>query len=171
MKRVKGLLVGIIIGLAACFAGGCGEDEGGSGSSYYMQFKYKGKDYKITSSILAQYTRDEMFGAVSYRLLAAKESISLQIDVFHELEAGESYDIICGTSVYHPDIEVTISSDGETIDESYHSYENVKETIGELVITKMTEKAMEGKFSCKMNDGEVTGGKFKLRYENGMGNW
>jgi hypothetical protein len=172
MKRVKVLLSGLILGLSMCFLGGCGGgDEDGGGSSYYMQFKYNGKDYRIASSILAQYTRDEMFGSVSYILLAAKESISLQISVFHELEAGNSYDIICSTPIYQPDITITISSNGKPVDDSYYSYENVKEKIGELTITKITEKAMEGKFYCKTNEGEVTDGKFKLRYDNGMGNW
>jgi hypothetical protein len=173
MKRVKVLWLGMVLSLAACFVGSCVKDDGGGGSDYYMQFKYNGKSYKITSSILAHYTRDEMFGAVSYRLLAAKESISIQIDVFHELEAGESYDILTPASVaIPPDILIVISSGGEDIDESYRDYDREGEKkVGELTITKLTEKVMEGKFFCKTNNGEITDGKFKLRYEDGMGSW
>jgi hypothetical protein len=110
-------------------------------------------------------------GQGSYLLLAASENITFQIDVFHEVEAGESYDIISSTFTYHPDIAITISSNGTAVDESYRSYKNVKEKIGELTITEITEKAMKGTFYCRTNNGEVKNGKFNLRYDNGMGNW
>ncbi|MDR0414357.1 MAG: hypothetical protein LBH84_02970 [Prevotellaceae bacterium] len=174
MKRVKVLWLMMVLGLAAsCFVGGCAkDDDGGGGSDYYMQFKYNGKSHKITSSVLAYYTTNEVEGeVVSYMLVAEKESIGIRIDVLRQVEAGKSYDIVTRTIDVLPNIRIELFSEEEFIDQSYQGYDSEPTKVGELTITKLTETVMEGKFSCETNDGKITDGKFRLRNGNDMYDW
>jgi hypothetical protein len=146
---------------------GCDEKYGNK-DEYFASFAYNGQSYRISNDHLCQYTYSEVFeGYPQYIILAADGENTFQINISQYLESGETYDILNSTNIEPADINMVFTVDGIE-DESYMTYDYSVEKIGELKITALDKNKMEGTFYCKTQKGDLTSGKFYVRYEDGQ---
>jgi hypothetical protein len=132
-------------------------------STYFISFKYNGKDYKIADDENCIFTRRaDNYHTVSGSTASTKQAFTLNIGV--TIEQGGSYDIYASSIYVASSIRLLFTVGDELAEESFFTDEMSQVgVIGKLTITELTDKRMSGTFACRTTNGEITDGKFTVK--------
>jgi hypothetical protein len=148
---------------AALMIAGC-KKEGSNGDGdttgtpkNFISFKYKGTECVIEQNGMTSIVTyaESADGIVIYGQSGFK---TLSINIYKEIAAGNTYNIYAVTPNSQPDFFIQMSLDMSTTDISLSSNSAIK--IGELYISKFANNHISGTFRSKMQNGEITDGKF-----------
>jgi hypothetical protein len=173
MKHLKLVALGLAVTLMVV---GCKKEETGKQNSEqnnptetqrnFISFKYGGTEYVIEQKgmlSIVTYGQNEdgiaIYGQDGFK--------TVNINIFKEVAVGNTYDIYAVTPNKQPDFFIQISLNLSVSDISFSSNSEVK--IGKLYISEFSDNRISGTFQSKMQNGEITDGKFSATTTSDIG--